>query len=35
MMLLPSVKAKVKGELDQVTMELEAKVPFHDSIRAL
>jgi len=26
MMLLPSVKNKVKGELDQVTMELEAKV---------
>ncbi|GAA5853991.1 hypothetical protein JCM5353_001385 [Sporobolomyces roseus] len=26
MMLLPSVKNKVKGELDQVTMELEAKL---------
>ncbi|GAA5936373.1 sphinganine-1-phosphate aldolase DPL1 [Sporobolomyces koalae] len=26
MMLLPSVKAKVKGELDQVTTELEAKL---------
>lgn len=26
MMLLPSARSKVKGELDQVTSELEAKV---------
>jgi len=34
MMLLPSVKNKVKGELDQVTLQLEAKVSSHPSFSA-